>query len=397
MVIPLHTGITANGKWNGMTNVPGSMLRRTLFWMHLATGLAACFFILVMSVTGALLTYEHQILEAAARRNHVELPAGMQRQSADQLARVATLNLPRDARLTMILDAEPAAPVTINVGRDAALLLHPYTGAVLPDASASWRAFFATIESWHRWLGGEPRSAGANLLDAANLMFLFLVISGSYLWLPAVWRWRTLRGLMLPQRSYLNSKLRDFNWHHVFSFWMLIPLLLIAASGVVMSYGWANNLVYAAYGEAPPQRPAPPGGRPPAGSPPQRDSGEPGPRASAQALLTAAAAQVTDWQRLSLPLDTAPRVSVTAEVAAGGPRPQRRTIVLSSTDATVLEAPANGPAAQSPGQRARVWFRFVHTGEQYGLIGQTLAGLASLAACLLVYTGVALAWRRLIR
>jgi hypothetical protein len=41
--------------------------------------------------------------------------------------------------------------------------------------------------------------------------------------------------------------------------------------------------------------------------------------------------------------------------------------------------------------------RFAHTGEQYGVVGQTVAGLASLAACFLVYTGIALAWRRLIR
>jgi uncharacterized iron-regulated membrane protein len=49
------------------------------------------------------------------------------------------------------------------------------------------------------------------------------------------------------------------------------------------------------------------------------------------------------------------------------------------------------------GQKARTWFRFVHTGEQYGVIGQTIAGIASLAACFLVYTGLALAYRRLIR
>ncbi len=31
-----------------------------------------------------------------------------------------------------------------------------------------------------------------------------------------------------------------------------------------------------------------------------------------------------------------------------------------------------------------------------GIIGQTIAGLASLAACFLVYTGFTLSWRRLI-
>ena len=79
-------------------------------------------------------------------------------------------------------------------------------------------------------------------------------------------------------------------------------------------------------------------------------------------------------------------------------RAPRRTVVLNASDASVIEIQgANASAAPaSPGQNARIWFRFAHTGEQYGVIGQTIAGLASLAACFLVYTGLALAWRRLI-
>jgi uncharacterized iron-regulated membrane protein len=53
-------------------------------------------------------------------------------------------------------------------------------------------------------------------------------------------------------------------------------------------------------------------------------------------------------------------------------------------------------ADRSPGSRARSNIRFLHTGEVFGFPGQTIAGLASLAACLLVWTGLALAWRRLI-
>ena len=32
-----------------------------------------------------------------------------------------------------------------------------------------------------------------------------------------------------------------------------------------------------------------------------------------------------------------------------------------------------------------------------GIVGQTVAGIGSLAACLLVWTGLALAWRGLVR
>jgi uncharacterized iron-regulated membrane protein len=38
--------------------------------------------------------------------------------------------------------------------------------------------------------------------------------------------------------------------------------------------------------------------------------------------------------------------------------------------------------------------RFIHTGEVAGIPGQTIAGIASAGAAVLVYTGLALSWRR---
>lgn len=38
--------------------------------------------------------------------------------------------------------------------------------------------------------------------------------------------------------------------------------------------------------------------------------------------------------------------------------------------------------------------RALHTGEAFGFAGQTVAGLASLGGCFLVWTGLAMAWRR---
>jgi uncharacterized iron-regulated membrane protein len=264
------------------------------------------------------------------------------------------------------------------------------------------------VENWHRWLGGDPDSFGAKLIDWSNLLFVFIVASGLYLWLPHAWRWRSVRGLLLFQRKYVNAKVRDFNWHHVFGFWMLIPLFLIALSGAVMSFPWANKLVFAAYGEQAPQRGAAPGAGPagPGGERPQRGQGEPGAaaaaataRASLQQLLDAATAAADGWQRVTLPLATSgDHADIAFEMKSEERRPPRRTVQVSTADARVLKVQgATGAAVQSPGQKARSWFRFVHTGEQYGVVGQTIAGLASLAACFLVYTGLALAYRRLLR
>ena len=52
-------------------------------------------------------------------------------------------------------------------------------------------------------------------------------------------------------------------------------------------------------------------------------------------------------------------------------------------------------ASYNLGRTLRTWVRPVHTGEAGGFIGQLIAALASAGGVVLVYTGLALAWRRL--
>ncbi|HEY9464856.1 MAG TPA: hypothetical protein VIR54_17315, partial [Vicinamibacterales bacterium] len=51
-------------------------------------------------------------------------------------------------------------------------------------------------------------------------------------------------------------------------------------------------------------------------------------------------------------------------------------------------------ADQSLGRRLLSISRFAHTGEVLGIPGQTIAGLATGGSIVLVWTGLALAWRR---
>jgi uncharacterized iron-regulated membrane protein len=47
-------------------------------------------------------------------------------------------------------------------------------------------------------------------------------------------------------------------------------------------------------------------------------------------------------------------------------------------------------------QRARTWVRFGHTGEVAGVAGQIVAGVGCVGGVVLVWTGLALAFRRLV-
>jgi len=78
-----------------------------------------------------------------------------------------------------------------------------------------------------------------------------------------------------------------------------------------------------------------------------------------------------------------------------GGRPQMRsTLVFDKTTGEIVRSQTFND--QTAGERARSWMRFVHTGEFYGVAGQTIAGIASAAGAMLVFTGLALAVRRLL-
>jgi uncharacterized iron-regulated membrane protein len=361
--------------------------RSVLFWIHLACGLAAGVVILIMSVTGVALTYEKQMLEWADRRAWTGAPAAVTLQLSPEtlLAKVAEAR-PGTAPTGVTLRADAAAPATVLLEGNTSLLVDPYTGAIIGEPPAAIRSFFRTMTVWHRYIAmeGASRATGKLITGVANLGFLFLVISGLYLWFPRVWTWIQFRNV-LWFRAGLAAKARDFNWHNTIGFWSAVPLALIVAGVVPISFSWGNSLVYRLAGETPPA----PAARPAEQKTPTYYSH------GLDASWTAATAAVPSWRTVTSRLATsgdAPIV-ITVDEGYGGQPQKRRTLTFDRATASIAKDEAFGDL--SAGRRARSWLRFAHTGEFYGLAGQTIAGLASLGGVFLVYTGVALALRRL--
>jgi uncharacterized iron-regulated membrane protein len=371
--------------------------RTVFFWFHLITGVTAGAIVLVMSATGVLLMYEKQVVQWAESGPRAAPPSpAATRLSVEALLRSAQTARPGLTPTTVTVSRDPDAPVVLALGRDAGvLLLNAYTGEVIANGSPV-RGFFRTVTDWHRWLGrsGEARATGRAVTGAANLAFLCMVLSGMYIWLPRMWTWRQVRGLIWFRRG-VPAKAREFNWHHVFGFWAAIPLVVVVASGVVMSYPWANALVYRVAGEAPagPAGPAPAQARAAARGP---ERGDARPLAlDGLNAIWARAESVDGWRTLALRVPSARdrQVIVTVDRGTGGRPHQRAQLTLDrATGAIVSWEPFQSLSA---GRRLRSILRFAHTGEVLGPVGQTIAGLASFGAVMLVYTGLALSLRRL--
>ena len=171
--------------------------------------------------------------------------------------------------------------------------------------------FFSAVTGWHRWFNatGENRATARAITGASNLAFLFLVLSGIYLWLPRMWKWAAFKTRLLFNAKATTAKARDFNWHHVFGIWSAIPLAVVVATATVFSYPWANDLVYRAVGEQPPVRGGGGGGGRPAGRGPatgaKRPSIAPERHGASTALVLrrvarARGAEHGEWRTLTL-------------------------------------------------------------------------------------------------
>ncbi|MGE0624353.1 MAG: PepSY-associated TM helix domain-containing protein [Pseudomonadales bacterium] len=376
------------------------MLRKALFWMHLATGVAVGLVVLMMSATGVILTYERQILDATAQK--VAVPADGTTLPLSDLVRTTTNDGFEPTHLT--LHADPSKPLELRAGRSGSRLIDPYTGERLTAANRTLDAFFAAVTRWHRWFdaGDDERATARAITGGANLAFLFLLLSGAWLWLPGTVSRATFRRRLWFTGARTAAQ-RDYTWHHVIGFWSLLPLVVIVATGTVFGYGWANRLAYNLAGEEPPVRSAPgPAGQhasaPVAGMRPGPADALPLDTLPLEMLLARAVdafeAELGPWNAVTvtLPETGATRIQFQFDQGTGG-QPQRRhglTLEVARGDLLGWSRFQD----QSVGTRLRSWIRFLHTGEALGFAGQTVAGVASLGAVFMVWTGLSLSLRR---
>ncbi|MEO8129544.1 MAG: PepSY-associated TM helix domain-containing protein [Bryobacteraceae bacterium] len=338
--------------------------RKILFWMHLPAGLLAGAIIMIMCCTGVLLTYERQVVAWADRGYRVDPPtSGAVRLPLENLEihlRYSGQRLPT----TLTIRSDRTAPMEASFGREKTAYLNPYTGDVLGEGSKGTKAFFRWVTDWHRWLAanGPGRSTGRAITGASNLLFLFLVMSGLYLWLPRRWSVQHLKPILFFRRG-LSGRPLNFNWHNVFGVWACVPLFFIVITGVIMSYPWANNLLYRVTGNQPPQQV----GRGPGEGDGRRERGESSEAqtfAGLDNLLRVAEQRMPGWQSIILRIPDSDQAPVVFSIDAGsGGQPHKRgELTLNRRTAQVVRWETF--ASFNLGRRLRTLGRFVHTGKR---------------------------------
>lgn len=383
-------------------------LRKTIFWLHLASGLLAGAVIGIMSFTGAALAFEKEIVAWSEREARLIAPpaSAAVRLPIDELVSRARAVHPDSAPTSVIVRDDPLAAIAVAFGRTSTAYVNPYTGEVRTPEPNGWRTFMTTMVQWHRYLAmsGDQRATGKAITGVSNAAFVVLGLTGLYLWWPRAWTKR-LVSRVTRFDFQLRGKARDWNWHNVIGFWCLLPILILALTALPISYQWAGNLINTLNG------PEAAGTAPLVVVPPAEGARPLGPQAWVEAAQTA----VPAWKQITLnlgspagprggargtttasfdsPATKAPSL-VTLSIRAHGTWPRTSTTTLSLDPFTASVLRHEGFADLPTGRQVRAWTRFLHTGEALGPAGQAVAGIACIGGVILVWTGFALSWRR---
>ena len=373
-------------------------IHRCIFWAHLAVGITVGLIILVLAVTGLLISFETQIVDQVERAMVREKANGdtTPLTAGEMIAAFEKAGI--EGRPSFLsYTAHPDAPVAFLVDKGNQHLFHPTTGEYLGKGAVRTRQFFKTVLSIHRWLTlpseqpGPWKDIGGHITGAGTLGFLFLLVSGLGIWVPKKLTWKAFKAVLTIQPR-LKGRARDWNWHNVAGIWASPFILTICLTGLIMAYPWANQLLFQSFGEKPPEK---------------RERGSGGPRggngeksiATSQldAVADFAKHKVPAWQSIVMDLPSSEKQPLTVTVTdAGRGRPDRREkFTLDPASLAVVKHETF--AAMKPGQRARFIVRWLHTGEFGGWFGQLLAALTASAVIALVWTGFALSYRRFFR
>ncbi|MFC7519876.1 PepSY domain-containing protein [Xanthomonas populi] len=227
------------------------MLKTVLFQLHWLFGITAGLVLSVMGLTGALMSFENEIVRLAnpaiaqlAQRH----AAGERPMPLDALLRKLDLDQ-QQAVTRMLIDPTGARPSTVRLAGNGGgrVYFDPYTGEKV--AAPRLSGAFAVIEDLHRHLTAGKR--GQAVTGASTLILLFFCASGLYLRWPR--RWWSLRTWWAVE---WRRQGRSFLWslHAVFGTWCLLVYLLVALTGLTWSYNWYRDGMVALLGTEPAMR-----------------------------------------------------------------------------------------------------------------------------------------------
>lgn len=221
------------------------VLRRNqfLFNLHLILSIIFAIPLLVIGVTGAILSYQHE-LEEIINLNAAKVEKTGEMLSVEQILQSFSEQTGVKQPARLVLPKNENEAIKIYANNSDAYLVNPYTAQIIGKDYGV--AFVRVAMSLHRNLGlaltGNKTAGevGKQIVGASTVAMIVLVISGVWLHFPRLKR-------KFAEAVKPNFKLKKYalfhNLHTSFGVLSAAIYLIVCLTGLMWSYRWYNGAV----------------------------------------------------------------------------------------------------------------------------------------------------------
>lgn len=228
--------------------------------LHLWLGLASGLVVFIVSITGCIFVFQKEISEVVYREklyvpeaqwSHT-LPAStlleIARKEIGKGVTIRNFTIPTDPRKTwefMAFEGGDKDAITFagSVKYYQSVHLNPYTGEVTGKTNYL-KEFFIIIKYLH-WSLLLNTPYGQPIVGWSTFIFVVLLITGLILWWPKKWNKKQQQQAFTVKWKARFKRL-NYDLHNVLGFYLLIPSLILALTGMVWSFQWFKKTVYVA-------------------------------------------------------------------------------------------------------------------------------------------------------
>src|SRR5574344_98961 len=219
------------------------------FKIHWFFGFVFGILLLLIGVSGAVLSYEKEILQAINKDTYfVNIPQDKQILSTKEILEKYQTQNPDSKINSISFSTNKSSSIVLNIAskdpnnrRGESIFLNPYTAEVLPQVKG--KDFFMFFFKLHRWLtfDGDTQWVGKNAVALSTIACIILTIGGVIVY------WSRVKNNFLRSFTFsFKSKNRAFlsTMHSAIGMWIVPFFLLMCFTGLYWSYDWYRSAMF---------------------------------------------------------------------------------------------------------------------------------------------------------
>ncbi len=208
--------------------------------LHLWLGLLSGSIVFIIAITGCIYAFHDELQDLTrpwrkvAVENKVFIgPTAIFQKLSEEFP---------DAKAAMVIYQNRERPAHVTVQLESGLhniYFNPYSGVIVHVQNLE-QDFFLIVERLHRFLL-LPEGVGKHITGIATIIFVFTVLTGMILWWPKQWK-NAAQNFKIRWKSRWRRK--NYDWHRATGFYILLPALIMAITGLSFSYEWMHESMY---------------------------------------------------------------------------------------------------------------------------------------------------------